>query len=66
MVSTNSRVRLRMKTPFDEIFEQLDFSEPEKQLFMDCLELVRIEQLEGKDPTSDIIAKVKAVMVDEG
>lgn len=55
-----------MKTPFDAIFEQLDFSEPEKQLFMDCLELVRSEQLEGKDPTSDIIAKVKAVMVGEG
>lgn len=54
-----------MKTPFDEVFEQLDFSEQEVRLFMECLDLVRSEQLEGKDPTSDIIAKVKAVMVDE-
>ena len=54
-----------MKTPFDEVFEQLNFTEREKRLFMDCLEYVRTEQLEGKDSTSDIIAKVKAVMVDE-
>lgn len=54
-----------MKTPFDEIFESLRFTEEEIEIFMDCLAIVKKSQEEDFDPATEIVSKVRGLIKDE-
>lgn len=54
-----------MKTPFDEIFESLRFTEDEIKVFMDCLTIAKESQEGGFDPATEIVSKVRGLIQDE-
>jgi hypothetical protein len=54
-----------MKTPFDQSFENLKFTEEEVKVFMDCLTIVKESQEEDFDAVTEIISKVRELTQDE-
>lgn len=54
-----------MKSNFDDIFDALDFSEKEREIFIRCIESIRVAPEEGKDPISEVISTVKELAGDE-
>ena len=54
-----------MKTPYDDIFKDLRFTEKEVEIFMACLDIAKKSQEEGTDAVAEIVPKVRELAKDE-
>ncbi len=54
-----------MKNDFSDIFDALDFTNQEREIFLQCIESIRSAPEEGKDPISEVVSTVKELADDE-
>ena len=54
-----------MKTPYDDIFKKLRFTDEEIEIFMECIHAIRKSQEEGGDAVAEVIPKVRKLVKDE-
>ena len=54
-----------MKNDFDDIFDALEFTSQERDVFLKCIELIRTAPENETDPVSEVVLTVKELAGDE-